>query len=405
MSQFNYLPNSLPSSTFKSCVNPNGIYDCLAKLFAEIGAIALVNTEINQDFFPHNFGESWLMNYSYRDSNSSLFSANVFGEIVGEAHGMFLSAQADYTKMKVLACPSFATPPITNLFYNQLYTLDSIHNEDKKGEIRSGLSVDAKEIAKSICTGGELDVIILTGLPLYSVFKKGKSSGKDNNLTAATPPCRTLKKRSLTAASNEDLPLLPIASEAVLPTAEKQLVWPTAEDIFVGAEYNHQLMPDFGGPVFAFVKVKLIQLDWRDLGTLVVANMSIQVYVMISKNGDGTVQKIYYAILNSLWIMAGSDVLIMPPVPVLPRTLLASQNSNQTAATPALAALNFNLENTPGTFLASHASSNTPGSDTTVDGDNLDPTFDRELERTVNGGGLEASNVEDRLSPKKKLRK
>ncbi|KAJ3845995.1 hypothetical protein EV368DRAFT_89755 [Lentinula lateritia] len=350
MSQFNYLPNSLPSSTFKSCVNPNGIYDCLAKLFAEIGAIALVNTEINQDFFPHNFGESWLMNYSYRDSNSSLFSANVFGEIVGEAH-------------------------------------------------------DAKEIAKSICTGGELDVIILTGLPLYSVFKKGKSSGKDNNLTAATPPCRTLKKRSLTAASNEDLPLLPIASEAVLPTAEKQLVWPTAEDIFVGAEYNHQLMPDFGGPVFTFVKVKLIQLDWRDLGTLVIANMSIQVYVMISKNGDGTVQKIYYAILNSLWIMAGSDVLIMPPVPVLPRTLLASQNSNQTAATPALAALNFNLENTPGTFLASHASSNTPGSDTTVDGDNLDPTFDRELEKTVNGGGLEASNVEDRLSPKKKLRK
>lgn len=67
-------------------------------------------------------------------------------------------------------------------------------------------------------------------------------------------------------------------------------------------------MPDFGGPVFAFEKARLIQPDWRDVngdlippwlnhkllrpGTLVVANMSIQVYVMISKSGDGMVRKV-----------------------------------------------------------------------------------------------------------------
>ncbi|KAH7872500.1 uncharacterized protein C8R40DRAFT_1173588 [Lentinula edodes] len=412
MSQFNYLPNSLPSATFKMRANPGGIYDRLAKSFTEMGPIALANAEINQDFFPHNFGESWSMNYSYRDCDSALFSANVFGEIVGQAHGTFVGAQGnhyagkdpsnptvldDYTKTKctiVLACPSFATPPITNLFYNQLCTLDSVRDEDKKGEIRSGLSVDAKEIAKSIRTGGDLDAIILTGPALYTVLKKGKSSGKDNNISATSPPRRALKKRSLAAASNDDMPLLQDTSETPLPTAEKHIVWPTAEEIFVGAEYDHRLMPDFGGPVFAFEKARLIQPDWRDVngdlippwlnhkllrpGTLVVANMSIQVYVMISKSGDGMVRKIYHAILNSLRVVAVSDVLITPPVPLLHRTSLPRQNTSQTAAALALAALNFNVEQSMGAS-SSLASSNTPGSDSTVDSDNLDTACDREV--------------------------
>lgn len=96
MSQFNYLPNSLPSATFKMRANPGGIYDRLAKSFTEMGPIALANAEINQDFFPHNFGESWSMNYSYRDCDSALFSANVFGEIVGQAHGTFVGAQGNH---------------------------------------------------------------------------------------------------------------------------------------------------------------------------------------------------------------------------------------------------------------------------------------------------------------------
>ncbi|GAW00090.1 protein [Lentinula edodes] len=438
--------------------NPGGIYDRLAKSFTEMGAIALANAEINQDFFPHNFGESWSMNYSYRDCDSALFSANVFGEIVGQAHGTFIGAQGnhyagkdpsnptvldDYTKTKctiVLACPSFATPPITNLFYNQLCTLDSVRDEDKKGEIRSGLSVDAKEIAKSIRTGGDLDAIILTGPALYSVLKKGKPNGKDNNLSATSPPRRALKKRSLAAASNDDLPLLQVTSETPLPTAEKHLVWPTAEEIFVGAEYDHRLMPDFGGPVFAFEKAKLIQPDWRDVngdlippwlnhkllrpGTLVVANISIQVYVMISKSGDGMVRKvlpvffvillgfdrtfdfvqIYHAVLNSLWVVGGSDVLITPPVPLLHRSSLPKQNTSQTAAALALAALNFNVEQSTGAS-SSLAFSDTPGSDSTVDSDNLDAACDHEVHRSAKDGGLEAANVEGRPSPKKKLRK
>lgn len=37
-----------------------------------------------------------------------------------------------------------------------------------------------------------------------------------------------------------------------------------ASDIKLGAFYNPRLLPDYGGPFFAHVKSKLIQLDVRD---------------------------------------------------------------------------------------------------------------------------------------------
>lgn len=102
--------------------------------------------------------------------------------------------------------------------------------------------------------------------------------------------------------------------------------------------------------------------------------------------------------------MAVSDVLITPPVPLLHRTSLPRQNTSQTAAALALAALNFNVEQSMGAS-SSLASSNTPGSDSTVDSDNLDTACDREVLRSVKDGGSESLNVEERPSPKKKLRK
>ncbi|KAJ3809825.1 hypothetical protein F5876DRAFT_77400 [Lentinula aff. lateritia] len=182
-----YLPNSVMSPIFSDRSKPNSVYDHLAKTFADMDPAALANAEVNEHSFRHNFGRSWSANYLYRDCNSHEFSANVFGEVVGQVFGTYIGAQGnhyagpdlnnpiqitDSTKMKctiVLACPTGAPPAIQNLFYNQICTFDGVHEADKSEEIHSDIDVDVKEIVKCLWSGGEADAIVLTGEPLYTV--------------------------------------------------------------------------------------------------------------------------------------------------------------------------------------------------------------------------------------------
>lgn len=76
----------------------------------------------------------------------------------------------------------------------------------------------------------------------------------------------------------------------------------------MGAEYDHRLMPDFGGPVFTLDKAKLVQPNWQNVkndfitpwmnydqlrpGVLVVANIGIRVYVLTPKYGSGNIKKV-----------------------------------------------------------------------------------------------------------------
>ncbi|KAJ3850138.1 hypothetical protein EV368DRAFT_66848 [Lentinula lateritia] len=378
MSAYNYLPNSLSNPIYSERSKPNGIYDRLSKSFTDMGPAALANVEVNQHFFRHNFGESWSTNYSYRDCNSNEFTANVFGEIVGQAFGTYIGAQGnhysgpdvdnpiqitDSTKTKctiVLACPTGAPAAIQNLFYNQLCTLDGVRQAEKLEEIRSDIEVDAKEIVKGLRSGGEAEAIVLTGEPLYTVLKKDKGNKYSNNQRdSPVGPKSRLVKRGLDNNPNqlEDVDPLVLPESITRPSVGP--VVPKEHEIYLGAEYDHRLMPDFGGPVFALDRAKLIQPDWRNLkndlitpwmnydylrpGVLVVANVGIRVYVLSSKSNTGVVKKIYHATINSLKVVGESAVSVAVPSAITSpgRSIKKVKNHGPSAAAKVLDAIDW----------------------------------------------------------------
>ncbi|KAJ3935933.1 MAG: hypothetical protein NXY57DRAFT_886868 [Lentinula lateritia] len=307
-----YLPGCVKSPSFQDRSKPGGVYDKITAGFMKMGANAIANAELNQDFFRFNFAQAWSSNYSYRGIDSKQYTGNVFGEIVGQAHGTHIGAQGnhfagndparlldDYTKTKctiVLGCPSFATPAISDLFYNQICTLSSVRDADQEEEIRSDSSVIPKEMVKSLKPGGELDGIILNGPPLYTVLKRNGNSDNVNSLSPTSPTKRNLKKRNWSTSNEYE----PEEGEDIRPSETQQ--------VYVGAEYDHRLMPDFGGPVFAMRKAKLIQPQWTNInnelivpweyynylrpGTVVVATICIEVFVMPVGTGNNTLRKV-----------------------------------------------------------------------------------------------------------------
>ncbi|KAJ3878151.1 hypothetical protein F5879DRAFT_988131 [Lentinula edodes] len=365
------------SPIFSDRTKPNGVYDRLAKSFADMGPAAIANAEVNEHFFRHNFGESWSANYSYRDCNSHEFSANVFGEVVGQAFGTYTGAQGnhyagpdlenpikitDSTKTKctiVIACPTAAPPAIQNLFYNQICTFDGVREADKVEEIRSDTDVDVKEIVKSLRSGGEAEAIILTGEPLYTVLKKEKSKKYSSQREPAVISKSRLVKRGLDNEYKQPHDVTPLdLPEAVVNPCVLPII-PKSQEIYLGAEYDHRLMPDFGGPVFALDRAKLIQPNWRNLknefitpwmnydalrpGVLVVANVGIRVYVLTPKSSSGVTKKIYHATINSLKVVAESAVMVTIPsaIAVSGRSLKKVTGVEPSAAAKALDAIDW----------------------------------------------------------------
>ncbi|KAJ4493167.1 hypothetical protein C8J55DRAFT_556163 [Lentinula edodes] len=392
MAHYNYLPDSISTALFKDRRKPRGIYDKLAQAFVGMGPNAIANAKLNQDFFRFNFSKAWSSNYSFWGIDSKQYTANIFGEIVGQAHGTYIGAQGnhfigndptkpklldDYTKTKctiVIGCLSFPSVAVSDLFYNQICTLSSIRNAYKEEEDRAETDVIPKETVKALRNGGELDAITLTGPPLYTVMKKDKTSNNDNSF--ASPAKRNLKKRNFTSTKNDDSgdPLNNILPDE---SASKTLAFPTDQQIFAGAEYDHRLMPDFGGPVFAMKKAKLIQPQWTNirnklivpwknydslrLGTLVVATVCFEVFVMSPKSASDSVRKIYHATITSLRVIAESDVIIMPPMPsVSDKKRVSAQPIAPSAAASALASIDW---------CSTATSSSLSGSDHTLDGE------------------------------------
>ncbi|KAJ3927246.1 MAG: hypothetical protein NXY57DRAFT_965660 [Lentinula lateritia] len=371
MSSYSYLPNSVAHPLFADRTRPNGVYDRLAKSFMDMGPAALANAEVNEHFFHHNFGESWSTNYSYWDCNSLQFSANVFSKVVGQAFGTYAGAQGnhyagrdpknpikitDSTKVKctfVLGCPTNAPASIQNLFYNQICTLDGMRDVDRIEE-----QVDVKEIVKSLRSGGEADALVLTGEPLYTVMKKenGKKQSESQRETVVHPRSKLAK-----CTVDGDLKLVDVEVTLDLPDSIVNPVVgpaiPKQHEIYLGAEYDHRLMPDFGGPVFTLDKAKLVQPNWQNVkndfitpwmnydqlrpGVLVVANIGIRVYVLTPKYGSGNIKKIYHATINSMKVVAESPIPVTPPSAISRqgKSLKATVEKEVSAAASALDAI------------------------------------------------------------------
>ncbi|KAJ3910790.1 hypothetical protein F5877DRAFT_87034 [Lentinula edodes] len=136
-------------------------------------------------------------------------------------------------------------------------------------------------------------------------------------------------------------------------------------------------MPDFGGPVFAMKKAKLIQPQWTNIknelivpwknydslrpGTLVVATVCFEVFVMSPKSASESVRKIYHATITSLRVIAESDVIVSPPTPsVSNKKGISVQPVTSSAAASALASIDW---------CSTATSSSLSGSDHTLDGE------------------------------------
>ncbi|KAJ3927774.1 MAG: hypothetical protein NXY57DRAFT_965156 [Lentinula lateritia] len=355
-----YLPGCIKTPSFENRGKPGGVYNKITAGFMKMGA----NAELNQDFFRFNFAQAWSSNYSFRGIDSKQYTGNVFGKIVGKAYGTHIGAQGnhfagndlnnpklldDYTKTKctiVLGCPSLATPAVSDLFYNQICTLSS--------------SVIPKEMVKSLKPGGELDGIILNGPPLYTVLKRNGNADNVTSLSPTSPTKRNLKKRNWSASNDHG----PEEHEEIQPpeSAPTALVLPTSQQIYVGAEYDHRLMPDFGGPVFAMKKAKLIQPQWTNInndlivpweyynylrpGTVVVATICIEVFVMPVGSDNNTLRKIYHATITSLKVVADSDLVVLPPTPSIMRKNVNQTPELSSLAATALAAIDWSTSST-----------------------------------------------------------
>ncbi|KAJ3887459.1 hypothetical protein GG344DRAFT_68792 [Lentinula edodes] len=281
-----YLPGGIKTPSFENRSKPGGVYNKITAGFMKMGA----NAELNQDFFRFNFAQAWSSNYSFRGINSKQYTGNFFGEIVGQAHGTHIGTQGNH----------FAGNNLSNM-------------------------VIPKEMVKSLKPGGELDGIILNGPPLYTVLKQNGNADNVNSLSLTSPLKRNLKKRNC-------------------------------------AEYDHRLMPDFGGPVFAMKKAKLIQPQWTNVnndliapweyynylrpGTVVVATICIEVFVMPVGSDNNTLRKIYHATITSLKVVADSDLVVLPPTPSIMRNNVNQLPELSSLAATALAAIDWSTSST-----------------------------------------------------------
>ncbi|KAJ3932053.1 MAG: hypothetical protein NXY57DRAFT_1038730 [Lentinula lateritia] len=372
---YSYLPGCIKTPSFENRSKPGGVYDKITTGFMRMGANAIANAELNQDLFRFNFAQAWSSNYSFRGIDSKQYMGNVFGEIVGQAHGTHIGAQGnhfagndpthprlldDYTKTKctiVLGCPSFATPAISDLFYNQICTLSSVRDADKEEEIRSDLTVIPKEMVKSLKPGGDLDGIICM------VLRCIRYSRGTETLTMSTLVLPHPSRREILRSVIGPHPMNTNQNNAKTFNHSRvhQSLW-FFRLVYVGAEYDHRLMPDFGGPVFVMKKAKLIQPQWTNInndlivpweyynylrpGTVVVATICIEVFVMPVGTDAKTLRKIYHASITSLKVVAQSELVVLPPTPSIMKKNTNRSPELSSAAATALAAIDWSTSST-----------------------------------------------------------
>ncbi|KAJ3853200.1 hypothetical protein EV368DRAFT_64302 [Lentinula lateritia] len=291
MAPFDYLPGSVSTSTFTKWRDLDGVYNCLVDSFTSMGSSAIANADVNKMFFHYVPNEHQPDCQYYRDCESAEYSGNVFREILGQAHSTFVGARGNH----------YPGPKASK--------------------------INVKEIVKSITPGHSTDAITLTGSLMYSAPKQSHTV---NNRAAGEPLSVTsqlYKKRPLSVA---DGPANMDSDEDINQC--HAVVWPSESKIYLGAEYDHRLMPDFGGRLFALKRAKLLQPDWRDIngrlivpwnnhsslrpGTLVVANISIRTFTVRSRGPHQPERKVYQALINHLQVVAESDIHVLVPTPL-----------------------------------------------------------------------------------------
>ncbi|KAK1221471.1 hypothetical protein PQX77_015705 [Marasmius sp. AFHP31] len=323
-SVFSYRPEDIPTPLLRARADPDGLYSHLRSAIDSMGKAALCNAEYKVDFVPRPDGRS--KNYGFINTRNKVFSANVFGEVVGGAFGTSLGAAGthywgkdpddpipitDSTKVKhqiVIGKPSFATEDISDRYYNQIV-------------------VDAKEAIKSSSGDDEPDLMVLTLGQVYTTARdEGKGKGKSKELT----PKRVMKKRKAGQIDEpEEEPATQADPALSLSRPLEAHERPPLPTVRVGAEYPPNVYPDYGGPLYRHRLARAKQPDVRDesnalipvwdfwsqlrVGTLIMANVIVLVWV-IERDGQ-PVRKIYHLTVRYLRVLGCSDIPVVVPSP------------------------------------------------------------------------------------------
>ncbi|KAL0580158.1 hypothetical protein V5O48_001868 [Marasmius crinis-equi] len=346
MAAFQYLPESFPSLLFDSRRREGGLYPHMVDVLSNMGKSALCNTNFNSDFFRRARVDNWSKNYGYHDSSNLEFTANVFGEVVGEQYGTLLGPDGnhypgrpdeeprpvtDRSSVKpviVLAKPSLCDEVLGDYFHDQIVVFNDIRRADQIQEEEDNEQFDVKEIIRFKQGSSEPCFIALHGPLLYTVERDTSSNGK-------APP-RIMAKRRANGAPVRQPQVEPAVAQASQdedirhgrPLEEHEL--PGPEAVRVGAKYSPWVLPGYGGPKFDQRIARVIQADWRDgpghlippwntwqmlrPGTVIMATVVINVFVMPPVIRGRLHRKTYQALIKSLRILGRSDVPVEKPV-------------------------------------------------------------------------------------------
>ncbi|THU97717.1 hypothetical protein K435DRAFT_796308 [Dendrothele bispora CBS 962.96] len=386
---FHYRPNDYDSLLFHLRRQENGLYDYVVRLItSRMEKSALANVTPGEDFVrairPASRG------YGYMEKDGRPFNCNVFGEILGPRHGTLMSARYNHfpgedrfnpiplkdsnrsTKgIIVIGCPSLSSPALTDAWHNQLTTAVELRDYDAKWEreTNSVPRAGAKEFVKNTHHPKDPDVapdcMVLTGPPMYTVPPQGtQSAPTKNSPSEPRVSARDNMKKRRIGSSGESVsvknePSGPSTSTGVVPpsngsnasrsvtaatsTTTSLKVYPSGDQIFVGATYEPHLQHDYGGKSFDQVHARLVQPDFRDVsqrlicpwdfydklrpGTLIMANIDISVFVMDGRKAS--MMPIYHANILSLRVLGESDVPVDKPRPYQTPSVVPSGPSGE----------------------------------------------------------------------------
>ncbi|THU90129.1 hypothetical protein K435DRAFT_864605 [Dendrothele bispora CBS 962.96] len=370
MSAFNYQPGSVSNRLFDLRRESGGLYDYLVDLLnKQMGKSFFANAEVGKDFTRSVKGRG-MYSFVDKESQERPFTTNVFGEIMGAKYGTLLTARYNHypgedrhnplpltdsskpTKAVIaLGCPSNATEPLRNLWYNQLCAAVELRKYDLQWEQEVANAVTAKgqqaesfvvkEFVKNTDYPSVFDVepncMILTGPAMYTTPPQGSSNTLTSSNKSAPSVRDRMKRRKLneggfvvTDGGSSASEVSPQSSSVQTTASSVSLgskVYPTKEDVFVGATYNPNLQHDFGGKAFAFNNARLVQPDFRDVtqqligpwdfyeklkpGTLVMANIDVAVFLVHGR-------KTYHANILSLRVLGESGVSVERPQVFVP---------------------------------------------------------------------------------------
>ncbi|KAF9024872.1 hypothetical protein BDP27DRAFT_1376691 [Rhodocollybia butyracea] len=175
-----------------------------------------------------------------------------------------------------------------------------------------------KEFVKALEDGNEENAITLTGPTIYTVHK---DIDKENSSVSKS---KCIVKKCKTNGESDNT----VENGGTDNAGSGAVIMPNDRNIKLGAQYDPHVLSNYGGLLFCQRLAKLKQADFRNVkgdlippwryynelrpGTLIIANISIAVYVIPGKEGRMD-RKIYHANINSLKVLAYSDIPIAKP--------------------------------------------------------------------------------------------